>query len=133
MRKNRSCKIVSMCRKQTPITSISLGLLQRNEDFRTPFELANQMISNFLLLDVFFSTNQAFKKNSIIFFKIRKYFTHLYTENLGLRDCVGFLQILSHIMCKSVCLLYDPVVVAAWVSKTIRHHKHEALTTNLKP
>ena len=31
-------KIVSTCRKQTPITGVSLGLLQQNKDFHTPLE-----------------------------------------------------------------------------------------------
>ena len=46
------------------------------------------------------TTDQALKK-SCNFLMMHKYFTHCvsmnYTENLGLQDCVGVLQIQSHI------------------------------------
>ena len=50
MKKNRLRMIVSMGCKQVPITYESLGLQQRNKNFRTPVEQANKMMLRFLLL-----------------------------------------------------------------------------------
>ena len=41
---------------------VSLGLLQRNNDFPTPVEQANKMISRFLLLVPSFTKKDVFKK-----------------------------------------------------------------------
>ena len=62
VKKNRSRKIASTRRKQTLITSISLGLLQQNKGFPTPLEQANKMISKVLLLVPSFTKKQTFKK-----------------------------------------------------------------------
>ena len=65
------------------------------------------MISRFLLLVSSFTKKEAFKQftnffnNTQIFHPL---FLMLYTGNLGLRYCVGFLQIQSHIGC------YVPII-----------------------
>ena len=58
------------------------------------------MISRVLLLVPSFTTKEVFKKLQIFFNNTQVFhplYSMLYTVNLGLRDCVGFLQIRSHI------------------------------------
>ena len=73
-RKNLSRTIVLTGCKQTPITSVSLGLLQRNKYFQTPLEQANKEMSRFLLLAHSFTEKTAFK-NFTEFFSIYSKFS----------------------------------------------------------
>ena len=72
MKKNWSRTIVSTWCKQAPITYESLGLLQQNKDFWAPLELANKMMSRFLLLRPF-TKKQTFKNFTEFFLTICKY------------------------------------------------------------
>ena len=87
MEKNWSHMIVLTWRKQVPITYISLGLLQRNNYFQTPLEQVNKMISRFLLLLPSFTHSKIYG-----FFSTLHKYSMFYTTNLGLYDCVLFLQ-----------------------------------------
>ena len=59
------------------------------------------MISRFLLLVPSFTTKEVFKQFMEFFNNMQMFhqlFSMLYTGNLDLRYCVGFLQIRSHIL-----------------------------------
>ena len=57
MKKNQSYMIASTWHEQISITYVTLGVLQLNKDFQTPFEQANNKV-----LIISFTKKQAFQK-----------------------------------------------------------------------
>ena len=75
------------------ITYVSSGLLQRNNDFPTPLEQANKMISRFILLVPSFTKKEGFKNLRNFFNNTQAFhpmYSMLHTVNLGLCDYVPF-------------------------------------------
>ena len=101
IREEKSIAYIASMFKQTLTICVYLNLLQRNKDFPIPHDETNKMISRFLLLVPSFTKKEAFKifmeffNNTQIFHPL---FSMLYTGNLGLCYCVGFLQIWSQIL-----------------------------------
>jgi len=91
MKKNLLRRIMLTWRKQVPITYESLGLVQRNKDFRTSLEQANKMMSRFLLFRTSFTKKETFK----IYRTFQQYansnvFNALYCKFMLVRLCPVF-------------------------------------------
>ena len=83
------------------ITSVSLGLLQRNKDFPMLLEQANKMISRVVLLVSFFTKKEVFKKFMDFFQKYISIspiaFNTLYCKFRLARLCQVFADLVTNI------------------------------------
>ena len=93
MKKNWLCTIVLTWHKQVPITHESLSLLQRNKEYQTLLEQANEMMSRFLLSRPSFTKKETLKKSTEFlqqYANMHPMYSMLYIANLGLCDYVNW-------------------------------------------